>query len=163
MRDHVSRAGSQLCAAQSGSCWHIDSLTVLVDEPMRQQCAVHELATQAATTLSRPPGRHQTAAFLLLLMLKLRGFVQGASHGGHRLFDAAIPRGSSSAPLLNIFILIERKGSFLQLRPRQPNPWIKWSTSSLLRSHSHGTAQRQHSHVVESTCRWSITVRARCT
>ena len=37
-----------------------------------------------------------------------------------------------------------RPSFLLQLRPRQPSPWIQWSTSSLLRSHSHGAAQRQH-------------------
>ena len=32
---------------RSESCWRIDSSTIAVDEPKRQQCAAHALATQA--------------------------------------------------------------------------------------------------------------------
>ena len=43
-------------AARSESRWRIDSSTFLVDEPTRQRCAVHQLATQAAATRSRRGG-----------------------------------------------------------------------------------------------------------
>ena len=51
-----SQRQQQVLAASSESCWRIDSLTVTVDEPTRQRCAVHQLATQAAATRSRRGG-----------------------------------------------------------------------------------------------------------
>ena len=54
--NHAASAGSQLLQSCRKSCWRIDSSTVTVDEPTRQRCAVHQLATQAAATRSRRGG-----------------------------------------------------------------------------------------------------------
>ena len=53
---------------------------------------------------------------------------QATHASSHRLFDVGLSRGSSTAPLLNTFFRIDRPPFFLQLRPRQPSPWIQWST-----------------------------------
>ena len=56
MIKHAASTGSQLRQSCRKSCWRIDSSTVTVDEPTRQRCAVHQLATQAAATRSRRGG-----------------------------------------------------------------------------------------------------------
>ena len=61
----------------------------------------------------------------------------------HEVLQMELSQQTRSEIFESTFFRIDRPIAFLQLRPRQPSPWIQWSTSSLLRSHSHGAVQRQ--------------------
>ena len=88
-------------AKLSESCWRIDSSTVTVDEPTRQRCAVHQLATQAAATRSRRGGaikrREKPLSFEIPAILT-PGICAGRSLGGSQERSLLLPFDPSVSP-----------------------------------------------------------------